>query len=158
MGVETRISAKKPWVFFSLARALSLPLLRSQVHSFSRAARLVTGSLGLGHHPFEVAATAILATAMCGSPSLTPQVTLSSVSGAVTNSARLHSADGWEHILWRFALALVWPARRGAAVLIAQIHGQLSLTFERATFRCTLHVDSPTRARHPHIPALVAAF
>ena len=114
--------------------------------------------LGLGHHPFEVAATAILATAMCGSPSLTPQVTLSSVSGAVTNSARLHSADGWEHILWRFALALVWPARRGAAVLIAQIHGQLSLTFERATFRCTLHVDSPTRARHPHIPALVAAF
>jgi hypothetical protein len=68
MGVETRISAKKPWVFFSLARALSLPLLRSQVHSFSRAARLVTGSLGLGHHPFEVAVTAILATAMCGVP------------------------------------------------------------------------------------------
>ena len=54
MGVETRISAKKPWVFFSLARALSLPLLRSQVHSFSRA--LGYGILGLGrwlgHHPF----------------------------------------------------------------------------------------------------------
>ena len=33
----------------------------------------------------------------------------------------------------------------------------VSLTFERATFRCTLHVDSPTRARHPHIPALVVA-
>ena len=72
MGVETRISAKKPWmgVRFTCEGALTVPLLRSQVHSFSRAARLVTGSLlglGLGaHHPFEVAAAAILATAMCG--------------------------------------------------------------------------------------------
>jgi hypothetical protein len=30
MGVEIRISAKKPWVLFSLARALSLPLLRAR--------------------------------------------------------------------------------------------------------------------------------
>ena len=45
MGIEIRISAKKPWVFLSLARELSLPLIHRSSHT---SPELVPVALGTG--------------------------------------------------------------------------------------------------------------